>query len=127
MDEGEITRIRHYLSITQTQLAQLLGVSLKAIQSFEQGWRHIPPYVERHLLFLLSLKKSSHGEDKPCWVIKNCPAECKENCPAWQFRAGDMCWFINGTICHGEAQKNWETKMVICRQCEVFHLLLQLD
>jgi len=28
---------------TQKQLAQVLGISLKAIKNFEQGWRNILP------------------------------------------------------------------------------------
>jgi len=35
-------------------MAQLLGTSLKAIQSFEQGWRNIPVHIERQMLFLLA-------------------------------------------------------------------------
>ena len=38
-------------------MAQILGSSLKAVQSFEQGWRKIPVHVERQMLFLLAMKK----------------------------------------------------------------------
>jgi DNA-binding XRE family transcriptional regulator len=55
MDKTEFSQIRHRLGKTQAQIAQLLGVSPKAIQSFEQGWRNIPTHVERQLLFLLFL------------------------------------------------------------------------
>jgi DNA-binding XRE family transcriptional regulator len=33
----EFSTVRQYLAKTHNQMAQLLGVSLKAIQSFEQG------------------------------------------------------------------------------------------
>jgi hypothetical protein len=45
-------------------------------------------------------------------------------CPAWEFQAGKLCWFINGTICEGEVQQNWQEKMKICRECEVLKSLL---
>ena len=60
---------------------------------------------------------------QPCWVIKKCPSELKKQCPAWEFQAGRLCWFINGTICEGTVQKNWQEKMKICRGCEVFYSL----
>jgi len=41
-------------------------------------------------------------------------------CPAWEFQLGNLCWFVNGTICHGEAQEDWQKKMTLCRKCDVF-------
>jgi hypothetical protein len=124
MGKKELLKIRRHLGKTQIQLSQLLGNSLKAVQSFEQGWRNIPVHTERQVLFLLSLKKSSHKKNGPCWVIRKCPVEIKQNCPAWEFRAGHLCWFINGTICQGQVKKSWREKMKICRQCKVFLTML---
>ena len=44
--------------------------------------------------------------------------------PAWEFKAGDLCWFINGTVCEGMVQKGWQEKMKICQSCEVFSYLV---
>jgi len=122
----EFSKARQYLGKTQGQMAQLLGVSLKAIQSFEQGWRNIPVHIERQVLFLLASKKSPPGGERSCWVIRKCPMETKQNCPAWEFQVGNLCWFINGTICHGQVQENWQKKMKICRQCKVFRTMLPI-
>jgi hypothetical protein len=101
-------------------MAQLLGTSLKAIHSYEQGWRTIPPAVERQMYFLVSrVNKRGKGRQQ-CWKIKNCPPEKKKQCPAWEFKSGNLCWFINGTICEGTVRKNWNAKMRVCRSCEVF-------
>ncbi|MGZ6236761.1 MAG: two-CW domain-containing protein [Syntrophales bacterium] len=105
-------------------MAQLLGVSLKAIQSYEAGWRNIPVHIERQVLFLLASKKSLLRKEGPCWVILKCPKETRQNCPAWELQAGNLCWFINGTICHGQVQENWQKKMKICRQCKVFQTMV---
>ena len=126
MGKKEFSRIRLYLGKTQNQMAQLLGISLKAIQSFEQGWRIIPVHTERQVLFLLGLKKSPRQKNKPCWVIRECPRKVKQNCPAWEFRVGHLCWFINGTICQGRVQTNWGRKMKICRQCKVFRAMVPI-
>ncbi|HEY41352.1 MAG TPA: helix-turn-helix transcriptional regulator [Dehalococcoidia bacterium] len=121
MNGSEFSMVRRALGKTQSELARLLCVSGKAIQSFEQGWRNVPVSVERQLLFLLALKMSANGDVPRCWEIKNCPVERRENCPAWEFKAGHFCWFINGTLCHGELQASWDSKIKLCRQCEVYH------
>jgi DNA-binding XRE family transcriptional regulator len=120
MNKKEFSQIRYHLGKTQLQLSQLLGVSLKAVQSFEQGWRKVPVHTERQLLLMLALKTSRVNKNRPCWLIKECPAETRENCPAWEFSAGQICWLINGTICEGAPQKSWRHKIQICRKCGVF-------
>jgi hypothetical protein len=124
MDRREFKALRHKLGKTQKQMAQLLGTSLKAVHSYEQGWRPVPAYVERQMFFLISAFKGNHKGRKPCWVLKKCPLERKKHCPAWEFKTGHLCWFINGTICEGGVQQNWKEKMKICRSCEVFRALL---
>jgi DNA-binding XRE family transcriptional regulator len=99
MESNEFSGIRKYLGKTQSELAGLLCVSTKAIQSFEQGWRNISASAERQLLFLLYLKNNIARDTYPCWDTQNCPIEWRENCIAWEFKAGHLCWYINGTFC----------------------------
>ena len=120
MDNKELIYFRQKLSKTQRQIADLLGTSIKAVQSYEQGWRQIPAHVERQILFLVSRKNKNRKRKNSCWTIKNCPPKLKKMCPAWEFRSGDLCWFINGTICEGEVKKDWNEKIKICQACEVF-------
>lgn len=124
MDSKEFSNMRHFLGKTQGELARLLCVSPKAIQSFEQGWRNITASVERQILFLLALKRPSDEIIKPCWEIRSCPTEWRRNCTAWEFKAGYFCWFITGTFCQGECQENWGKKIKLCRQCKVFQSIL---
>ena len=126
MNKTEFSTIRHSFGKSQLQVSQLLGISLKAVQSFEQGWRNIPVHIERQLLFLLALKQNTNKKIKPCWVLQKCPKELRENCPAWEFKAGSFCWCISGTICQGKVQKSWQNKMKICRRCEIFQNTLSL-
>ncbi len=119
MDSKEFSYFRKKLKKTQKKMAQLLGVSLKAVHSYEQGWRSIPPHVERQMFFLLTRMNTNVKNRKPCWVMKKCPPERKKQCPAWEFQAGKLCWFITGTICEGEVHQDWKEKMKICRSCEV--------
>jgi transcriptional regulator with XRE-family HTH domain len=126
MKKREFAKIRHYLGKTQGQLAQLLCMSPRAIQSYEQGWRNIPPGAERQLLFLLSLKRSADENVRPCWEIRDCPDEWRDNCIAWEYKVGDICWFVNGTFCEGEFNNIWEEKMQFCRQCEAYEQMIAI-
>jgi len=123
MNSKEFSKIRHFLGRTQKQQADLLCVSAKAIQSYEQGWRRIPVHLERQMLILLSLKLSSVRITRPCWQIKKCPRDGRDNCIAWELKLKDFCWFLTGTFCEGKTQNNWEEKIKLCRKCEVYRLM----
>jgi hypothetical protein len=120
MDGSDFARNRHHLGKSQAQMAKLLGVSAKAVQSFEQGWRKVPAHVERQLLFLRYLGRQSQTMVEPCWVRKGCEPKIRYSCIAWELQAGELCWFVSGTMCEGKAQDTWAMKMELCRQCEVF-------
>lgn len=119
MDSKEFIDIRKKLDKTQKELASLLGISLKAVCSYEQGWRTIQNHVERQLIFLMAKKLHPHEETRNCWDIQNCPEEKKKQCPAWEFNAGDLCWFIGGTICNNTTHATWDKKMELCKNCVV--------
>ena len=127
VEKEEFCRIRKRIGKTQKELAALLGISIKTLHSYEQGWRRIPAHAERQILFLLSRSRSSDANLKPCWSIKNCPPKRKKQCPAWEFQAGKLCWFINGTVCECSAQTDWHKKMEICRKCDVMQSFMPED
>jgi len=125
MDSRDFSDIRRYLGKSQKQLALLLCVSPKSVQSFEQGWRNIPVSVERQLLFLLWSERALSRNTAPCWQQRECPSEWKKDCLAYQYKEGQPCWFVNGAFAGGKFQKNWSMKMEICRQCCVFREVFQ--
>jgi len=126
VEKEEFVEARTKLDKTQKEMSQLLGVSVKAIYSYEQGWRSVPTHVERQIFFLLSRKRGARNlsRAKPCWTIKKCPPKRRRECPAYEYNAGKFCWLVNGTICECKAQKNWKEKMKICRECAVMNDLL---
>lgn len=125
MRSTQFSSARAYLGKTQNELAQLLGTSLKAVQSFEQGWRKVPVHVERQVLFLLAHHPPVSGKSKlNCWTAMKCSKEIRQGCPAWEYRLGHLCWFINGTLCRGSVQRTWQKKMLLCRKCEIFQSVM---
>ena len=124
MNSKEFLKIRHFLGKTQVKLAQLLCLSYKAVQSYEQSLRNIPVNVERQMLLLLSLKRGFNRDMKPCWEVKDCAPEWKVSCIVWELKAMHFCWFLNGTCCQGKTQKSWEDKIGLCRECVVYKDML---
>ena len=124
MKNKEFSNIRYHLEKSQKQLAKLLCVSTKAVQSYEQGWRQIPPHQEQQMLLLLSLKSFSNWNIQPCWEIKDCPSKWRDTCIVWELQARHFCWLINGTSCQGKVHKNWNEKVKICRECKIFKSVL---
>lgn len=126
MDNKEFSKIRRELEMTQNQLSRVLCVSPKAVQSFEQGWRDVPTYIEREMLLLLYLKGSGNMDRPPaaCWEIKKCPENWKENCLVWKLQARYFCWYLNGTFCQGKVHQNWEEKIQLCHECEIYSSML---
>ena len=120
MKSSDFVRIRHFLGKTQLDLARLVCISPKAVQSYEQGWRKIPGSVERQLLIVLSLKRAAETSHHPCWEIKECRSEWRDKCIVWEYTARHFCWLLTGTCCEGVVYSKWERKIEICRQCEVF-------
>lgn len=45
MDKNEFSDIRKFLSVTQAQLAEIIDVSIKTVQAYEQGRAEIPGLV----------------------------------------------------------------------------------
>lgn len=121
----EFTKARSILGKTRKQLAQILCVSPRTVQSFEQGSRNIPVHIERDILLLLSLKNKQAQGTRSCWNITNCPIECKANCIVWELKAGHICWFVSGTYCHGQIRNSWEDKIEVCRECDVYKKMFE--
>ena len=122
----DLKSAREELGLTQAQLAALLGVSLRVVQSCEQGWRRPSANVERHLLLLLIASRQGPGFGKrACWKTLGCPAHQREACIAYRTRQGHLCWFLTGNMCHGRPCVDWLEKKETCEQCEFFVSLLQ--
>jgi hypothetical protein len=126
MTNEEFSRIRHYLGKSQKQMAQLLCISPKAVQSFEQKWRQVPVYVERQLLLLLSMKANKGENIKPCWESKGCADAYRQVCIVWEYKSR-YCWLISGTMYEGKVQNNWQQKIKTCRKCDVFQAMMPVE
>jgi transcriptional regulator with XRE-family HTH domain len=127
MDGPEFARLRASLGKSQRELAELLGLSLKAVESYEQGWRNVPAHVERLLYFLLfKLNEADLESEDPCWKSKNCPEATRAKCVAFVAKEGRFCWFFTGRLC--ATAKSGEADERGCYACDVFvRMLAKVD
>ena len=121
----DLKTVRTEFGLSQSQLADLIGVSLRTVQSCEQGWRNPSPALEKAVI-LLQLAKS-HGAKlgmKRCWESINCSENERNNCLAYQSKQGHLCWLLSGNICRGRRLRTWADKKDMCMQCQFFLELL---
>lgn len=119
MDKAGFTRARALLGKSQRELARLLGISPKAVESYEQGWRKVPSNVERMLYFLLfKLNEKSFAHENPCWSMKSCSDESRKECIAYVTGEGHFCWFFTGGLCASAKASGIGERY--CYTCEVF-------
>jgi len=121
-----VRAIRSEMGLSQSELAGLVGIGSRAIQSYEQEWRQPSEMVERMLLLLLMAHR--HGAELSrlrCWEQKECSPGVRERCIAYATRQGHLCWFLTGTICEGQRQKSWSDKLRLCLDCGFMQGLLR--
>jgi DNA-binding XRE family transcriptional regulator len=112
--------VREALRKSQAEMATLLGVSKRAVQSYEQGWRPLPLQIRKcaGLLLFLHWRKGERS-GPPCWEIRKCSAEARSGCAAYKFDAGDLCWLLHGCGCAGKGSKAGARQMSRCEKCAV--------
>lgn len=115
-----VGRARKLLGYSQSRLAECMGVSSKAIQSYEQGWRTVPNRVFSQLFVLLTELKNSTQGIRPCWEQKSC---MPEDCSSFQSGTGCCCWMLAADRClmMNSDEKNPNADFV---SCPVFARLL---
>ncbi len=125
VDGGQaiVRQIRRALGMTQAAEAQALGVSIRAIQSYEQGWRKVPISVVVQLLVLLAAYRLSAVDGKPCWEVTGCPPNRRKQCPSSK-TGGRLCWFVSGRMCGGDNPDERNGDFGPCLQCPVVQQLL---
>ena len=112
------------LGRTQLELATALGVSVKAVQSYEQGWRDVPVRVMIQLLVLLALYRKHTMDDVPCWEIRKCTVAQRERCASFTMGRGQFCWFVGSTDARPSASCTTDA-ILPCMGCPVIQRLLK--
>jgi DNA-binding XRE family transcriptional regulator len=84
--------MREAMGWTQAETAYFLGISKKAVESYEQGWRHPPLNVCKQMLTVLALERGYPKDFNPCWEIMRCSPAVREACFCARRMHGNFCW-----------------------------------
>ena len=118
-----VRRIRRIVKLTQAQFGHVLGISSKAIQSYEQCWRPVPIRVVVQALTLLAVYRMRDGKVKPCWEIKPCSIGERNTCTSYTIGEGKFCWFVTPRHCFPKGRKG-QPMLFPCPTCQVVLNLL---
>ena len=119
-----VKHMRKVLAITQEELGVALGISEKAVQSYEQGWRKTPPRVVKQLLTLVAMNRKDDLQRKPCWEVRSCPPEIAEPCLSNKITQGYYCWAVAAKVC-AMARGDPNASALGCLKCDVVHQFLK--
>jgi DNA-binding transcriptional regulator YiaG len=119
-----VKRLRLLLGVTQEGLAKALGISTKAVQSYEQGWRKTPLRVVKQMLTLVAMHREDYSQSTPCWEIRGCDADSVANCPANTITHGRYCWAVASKSC-AKARGDKDISVLGCLECEVVKKFLE--
>ncbi len=121
----DLAAVRRELGLSQAGLADVIGVSPRTVQSWEQGWRKPSAALARSLLLLvMAWRLGDRFSLRACWESLACSAADRERCLAYRSRQGHLCWFLTGNMCRGIRVKHWADKMSMCAECSFFNELL---
>ena len=118
-----VKQLRRRLGVTQEGLGQALGISTKAVQSYEQGWRETPPRVVKQLLSLVAMNQENYAASKPCWEVRACSSEHRQTCPAKTITHGRFCWAVALKVC-AKARGDTDVSVLGCLDCDVVRQIL---
>lgn len=58
-----------------------------------------------------------------CWEFKKCGRDKTGDCPAYQKKAGKVCWLVAGTMCGGKVQGTFAQKLGNCTKCDFYQYM----
>jgi DNA-binding transcriptional regulator YiaG len=115
--------MRTRLGLTQAEAARMLGISRKAVESYEQGWRSVPRSVFNELITILAVRNTGGSGARPCWQIVRCSPAARSQCLAFRVTQGRLCWVVGQATCE-RAVRAGPHGLAACLECPVVRRLM---
>jgi len=115
--------VRKAVGMTQVEFAGVLGVSVRAVQSYEQGWREVPSATLLHMFAVLASVRRPALREVPCWELTGCPGAARNDCRSRRLNAGLFCWLVAGSACGRRGGD--PSGPLKCVDCPVIHRLIK--
>ena len=111
--------LRSRMQWSRGEVASFLGVSRKAVESYEQGWRAVPDRVWKQLITTVALQHEYPlRQHSRCWELTGCPRTIRDECFSYQKMHGHFCWMTATNNCR-KAHLGAERGYLECVNCPV--------
>lgn len=119
-------RLRETMGWSRRETATILGLSRKAVESYELGWRKVPARVWKQALTLAAIQRKYPMGTKPCWELTRCHEQVSKGCLCRKLTDGRFCWMTVSQCCH-LAHLGKEMGFEHCLSCPVIRQFLLVD
>lgn len=109
-----LKRLRALMGWTQLEASHFLGVSKKAVESYEQGWRDVPDHIWKSLLTLAAVEHHYPHGYRRCWEIMHCAPAQRRTCFGARSMGGRFCWMTSATNCHQNHPERQNVRTCLC-------------
>ena len=119
-------RLRETMGWSRAETAAILGLSRKAVESYELGWRKVPARVWKQALTVAAIQRKYPMGTKPCWELTRCHERVSKNCLCRKLTDGRFCWMTVTQCCH-LAHLDKQMGFENCLSCPVIRQFLLVD
>ena len=118
------TPIEERIAAIRNREITLAAISLVVVGFFLSLF--LSKYITRPLCTLTRLADEisrgnpgfEFGRTVKCWEVEKCD---KTDCPA-HGNTERLCWYVDGTLCHGQPSGKFSAKLDECRKCRVYKM-----
>lgn len=121
--------LRTTMGWSRIEMSSFLGVSRKAVESYEQGWRNIPNRVWKQLLTVAAIQNDYSRAARPCWELTDCPETTRHECFSGHAMKGQFCWMTATRCCRQKVLRSHDPQgdFLICLNCPVVKQFLKVE
>ncbi|MFO1522672.1 MAG: hypothetical protein U1F77_10655 [Kiritimatiellia bacterium] len=117
--------LREAMGWTRQETASILGLSRKAVESYELAWRKVPDRVWKQALTVAAIQRKYPLGTQPCWELTHCRDEVRESCLCRKLTDGRFCW-MTVTKCCRLSLRGEEMGFKQCLSCPVVRQFVQV-
>ena len=117
--------LREAMGWSRVETAAILGLSRKAVESYELAWRKVPDRVWKQALTVAAIQRKYPLGTLPCWELTQCHEEVSATCLCRKLTDGRFCW-MTVTKCCRQARRGEDMGFKQCLSCPVVRQFVQV-
>lgn len=117
--------LREAMGWSRVETAAILGLSRKAVESYELAWRKVPDRVWKLALTVAAIQRKYPLGTRPCWELTQCHEDVSATCLCRKLTDGRFCW-MTVTKCCRQTHRGEEMGFKQCLSCPVVRQFVQV-